>query len=137
MAETLPFLDTNILLRHLLNDVPAQSPRATVYLARIENGELRARTADSVIMETVFTLQRQYKIPKGRVRELLSPIINLPGIVLPGKDRLQKVLDLYVQYNISFIDAYHAVLMQRLGIGEIVTFDTDFDKIAGVSRIEP
>ena len=56
----LMFLDTNILLRHLLQDHPEQSPRATAYLARIEEGELRARIADAVIFETVFALQRHY-----------------------------------------------------------------------------
>lgn len=36
------FLDTNILLRHLLQDDPQQSPRATAFLLRVENGEVEA-----------------------------------------------------------------------------------------------
>jgi predicted nucleic acid-binding protein len=94
VAESLPFLDTNILLRHLTHDHADHSPRATRYLSRIEGGDLKVRTADSVVFETVFTLQRQYHQAKATIRELVLPIIELPGVVLPGKTRLGAVFDL-------------------------------------------
>lgn len=133
----LPFLDTNVLLRHLTQDHPEQSPRATAYLARIEQGEIRVRTADSVIFETVFTLQRQYGHPRQAIRDSLLPLLELPGIVLPGKRRLRKVFDLYVDLNLPFADAYHVALMQQFRCEEIVTFDREFDRVPGVKRSEP
>ena len=133
----LPFLDTNILLRHFLQDHAEQSPRATAYLERIERGELRVRTADTVVFEVTFILQRSYKQPKATVRDLLLPLLDLPGIVLPGKRHYHKVFDLYVEKNLPFADAYHAVLMQRLKLRQIVSFDRDFDRIPGIERIDP
>lgn len=133
----IPFLDTNILLRHLLQDHPDQSPRCTAYLTRIEQGDAKARIAETVIFETVFTLQRQYGHPKAAIRDSLLPLIELPGIVLPGKRRFRKVFDLYVDLNISFVDAYHAVLMRQLRLDEIVTFDRQFDRVRGINRSEP
>lgn len=133
----LPFLDTNILLRHLLHDHPEQSPRATAYLARIEQGDIRVRIAETIIFETVFTLQRQYGHPKAAIRDNVLPLIELPNIVLPGKRRFRKVFDMYVDLNVSFIDAYHAVLMGQLGLDEIVTFDRQFDRVPSISRVEP
>ncbi|MCC7352827.1 MAG: hypothetical protein IT330_03645, partial [Anaerolineae bacterium] len=65
----LPFLDTNVLLRHLLGDPPQLSSRATAFLARVERGEVRVCTADTVIFETVFTLQRYYRQPKVKIRD--------------------------------------------------------------------
>ena len=46
-----PFLDTNVLLRHLRQDHPAISPKATAILSRIEAGQLKVRTAspDAVV----------------------------------------------------------------------------------------
>jgi len=137
MDDSLPFLDTNILLRHLVHDHPNHSPRATAYLARIEAGEIRVRTAESVIFETVFTLQRYYKLSKAEICERVLPVVLLPGIVLPGKQRLRAVFEIYVDQNVSFIDASHAVLMRHLGIQEIVSFDEGYDRIAGIRRIEP
>lgn len=133
----LPFLDTNVILRHVLGDHPDQSPKATAYLAKIENGELRVRTADTVIFESVFTLERFYHQPKSKVQQALLPLIELPGIVLPGKRSFRKVFELYVSRTLPFADAYHAVLMERLKLKEIATFDRHFDKIPGINRREP
>ena len=132
----LPFLDTNILLRHLRQDDPVLSPRATALLSRIEQGELKVSTADTVIFETVFTLQRSYQQPRARIAQALLPLIELPGIVLPGKRHYRTVFALYQSSQLGFADCYHVVLMQRHGQSEILSFDTDFDRVAGIQRRE-
>ena len=133
----LPFLDTNILIRHVTQDHPDRSPRATRYLQRIENGELQVRLFDTVIFETVFILQHSYRQPKTAIRDNVLPLIELPGFVLPGKRRWRKVFDRYVDLNISFADAYHSVLMDQLKLDQAVSFDSDFDQVPGITRVEP
>jgi predicted nucleic acid-binding protein len=130
------FLDTNILLRHLLQDDPLHSPKASAFLKRIEESSVKVRTADTVIFETVFTLQKVYRQPKAAIRDALLPLLALPGIVLPHKRQYRKVFSLYVEKNLPFADAYHAVLMEQLHLTEIVTFDTDFDRIEGITRVK-
>jgi predicted nucleic acid-binding protein len=132
----LPFLDTNVFLRHLTQDHPDHSPKATAFLARVERGEVKVRTADTVIFETVFLLERRYKQPKTIIRAVLLPLLDLPGVMLPGKRRFHRVFTLYVDQNLPFADAYHAVLMERLKLTEIISFDTDFDHIKGIARVE-
>lgn len=132
----LPFLDTNILLRHLRGDHPRLSPKATSIIRRIEQGKLRVRTADTVIFETIFTLKRTYKQPKEKIVAALAPILELAGIVLPGKRRFRKIFDLYLTTKLGFVDCYHLVLMNQLKIKEILSFDTDFDDIPNISRRE-
>lgn len=134
---TWAFLDTNIILRHLLGDHPDHSPRATAFLMRIEQGQIHVRTADTVIFEAVFTLERQYRRSKAEIREVLLPLIDLPGVILVGKRRLRKAFDVYIDLNLSFADAYHAVLMQQFKLDRIVTFDKGFDRVAGIQRVEP
>lgn len=133
----LPFVDTNVFLRHLRDDHPDFSPRATAYLARVERGELKIRISDTVVFETVYTLERFYKVPKHDIRSALLPLIALPGIVLPGKRWLDNVFSYYVDYNIPFADAYHAVQVERFQLAQIVSFDRDYDKIPGMQRVEP
>ena len=134
---SLPFLDTNVLLRHLRADHAEHSPRATAYLERIEREELKVRTADTVIFETVFTLERSYRQPKAAIRDALLPLIALPGIVLPRKRRFQTAFTFYVDLNISFADAYHAALMVEQKLTEVVTFDHHFDRIPRITCVEP
>lgn len=130
-------LDTNVILRHLLGDHPDHSPRATAYLERIERGEIEASVSDTVIFETVYTLERHYRRPKVRIREVMLPLLDLPGIHLPRKGRYRKIFDLYVDLNLSFADAYHAVLADQLRLEEIVSFDRGLDRVPGVRRVEP
>jgi predicted nucleic acid-binding protein len=95
-----------------------------------------ARTSDLVVFEAVYTLQRSYGVPKANIAENLLPLLQLPGIVLPKKRRYHKVFALYVDRNIAFADAFHAVLMEELGIRQVLSFDHEFDRLPGISRVE-
>ena len=48
-----------------------------------------------------------------------------------------QALDLYCEKNISLADAYNACLTLARGEPEVYTYDTDFDKIEGIVRLEP
>lgn len=132
-----PFLDTNVILRHLLADDPEQSPRATAFLMQVEEGSVRVCTADTVVFEAVFTLERRYRLTKDRIREALLPLLQLSGVVLPGKRQYEDVFSLYVELDLPFADAYHAVLAKRSEEPQVVSFDRHFDRIPGITRIEP
>lgn len=133
----LPFLDTNILLRHLRGDHPDHSPKATALLGRIERGELEAQLSDMVIFETVFTLERSYKASKIQIRDAMLALLALPGLILQGKRRYGRIFDLYVDHNLPFGDAFIVAEMERLGANELYSFDREFDRISGITRSEP
>lgn len=133
----LPFLDTNILIRHFTQDNADHSPRATAYLTRIERGELQVTTAETVIFEAVFILQRLYARSRAEIHDELLPIIALPGIVLPGKRRLRRAPALFAANNLAFADCFHVALMEDRGLTETASFDRGFDRIPGISRVEP
>ena len=133
----LPFVDTNVFLRHLLQDHDNHSPRATLYFARIEHGGLRVETTATVVFETVFTLQSFYKHPRPLIRDNVLPVLLLPGIVLPGKRRLRRAFDLYTSTNLSFADCYHVAVAEARKVPEFVSFDRGLDRIPGLHRIEP
>lgn len=135
MAE--PFIDTNIFLRHILNDNEDHSPRAQSLMAEIRAGRLTVHTSEIVIFETAFTLERSYKHSKASIRETMQELISMRNLKLPRKDRLHEALDNYLQYNVSFADAYHAVLCIEEGLSPVLSFDHDFDRLAGITRVEP
>ena len=132
-----PFLDSNILLCHLHGEHPEHSPRATALLGRIERGELEAQLSDMVVFETVFTLERSYKIPKIEIRDAILALLSLPGIILPGKRRYVRVFEFYAEYNLPFGDAYIAAEMERVGATAIYSFDRQFNRVPGIARLEP
>lgn len=131
------FLDTNILLRYFTRDDEEKARRALALLTRVERGEEHIETSVLVVFETVYALQRLYRVPKPRIRELLTTILRLRGLRLPGKNVCIDALDLYMSSNISYADAYHAVYMKARGMTEIYSCDYDFDKLGGIARVEP
>jgi predicted nucleic acid-binding protein len=133
----LPFVDSNILLCHLHGNHPEHSPRSTALLARIERGELEAQLSDMVVFETVFTLERSYKVPKAQIRDALLALLALPGLILPGKRRYIRIFEHYVDRNLPFGDAYIAAEIERFGATEIYTFDKEFSRLPGITRLEP
>ncbi len=131
------FLDTNVLLRYLTRDDEDKAQRTFNLLLSIERGEERVITSSLVIFETVYTLQSFYKVPRRTIKELLSPIISLRNLQLQSKDVYYRAFDLFISKNISFADAYNAAYMIDEEITHIYSWDKDFDKIEGITRLEP
>ena len=90
-----------------------------------------------MIIEAVYVLNRLYNQPKPAIRDALLPLLELPGIVLPGKRRYRRVFELYVRHSLSLADAFHAVMMTQLKTKEVISFDDDFDRVPGIKRTEP
>jgi uncharacterized protein len=131
------FLDTNVLMRYFTNDDPIRAQHALALIERIERDEEHVVTSLMIVFETVFLLERRYKVPKARARDLIWDVLSMRGVQLAEKSLCAQALDLYVERNISLADAYSAVFMRSRGITEVYSWDADFDKIPGLSRIEP
>lgn len=133
----LRFLDTNIILRYLTRDDEEKATQALALFTRLEAGTERVATSPMVIFEAIFTLQKRYNVPREKIREAIVDILSFSGLALPNKNLYRRALDLYVNNNISFTDAFNAAQMAAQRITDIYSFDTDFDRMDGVKRIEP
>jgi uncharacterized protein len=131
------FLDTNILLRYFTRDDEEKAQKALALLQRIERGEEKVETSLPVVFETVFTLQRRYNVPISQIKDILLPVLRMRGLRLPAKTLCIAALDIFVKRNISYIDAFNAAYMQSRDITEVYSWDTDFDRIEGISRVVP
>src|SRR5579871_4173632 len=125
------FLDTNMFLRHILNDHAVHSPRAKALIQAVENGTETVWTTDLAIAEVVFVLEspRFYHTPRTIIRDLLLPLIELSGIKLPNKRLYRRIFELYTTLSIDFIDCYHAALIESRNETELYSFDRDFDRV--------
>ena len=136
--DNIPFLDTNVLVRFVAQDHPDHWRRATELFKSVERGETRVRIADTVVFEAAYVLEGPYGWDREPIRAALAPVIALNGVILPGKEIYPDVFALYVsRRSLSFADCYHAILAQHLGCPEFISFDRGFDRIPGLTRIEP
>jgi predicted nucleic acid-binding protein len=131
-------LDTNIILRHLMQDNADHSPRSTALINDLENGPPRARVTDPVVFEAVFTMERFFKIPRIDIANELRRLIALPGIDCPRIQLLRETFDVYPrELGLSFVDCHVAIEAVMSGVGRVVSFDRKLGRIPGLTRLEP
>lgn len=90
-----------------------------------------------MIFETVFLLEKSYQLTKTEVREKLTAILALQGLHLAEKRLCLEGLDEFVNQNISYADAYNAAWPRQAGIVDVYSWDREYERLAGLRRIEP
>jgi predicted nucleic acid-binding protein len=133
------FLDTNVILRYLTADIPDKAERCMALLERADRGEIILVTSEVMIAEVVYALSspRIYRLERDRIRDLLMPIVTLRGLRLPSRQVVIDALELYATQRVDFEDALAVAHMRAESIHEIVSYDTHFDSIPGINRVEP
>jgi predicted nucleic acid-binding protein len=127
------FVDTNILVRHLTGDPPAQARRATRYLETADELLL----PDLIAAEVVYVLESYYEARRAQVAEALGAILAFPSMRLVDADLLRRAVEVYEVHRLDFADAYLVAIAERTGVGAIASFDRSIDRVATVRRVEP
>lgn len=127
------FVDTNILVRHLTGDPPAQARRATRYLEAADELLL----PDLIAAEVAYVLESYYEVPRGQVAEALRAIVAFPSIRMVDADLLRRAVEVYEVHRLDFADAYLVASAERTGVGVIASFDRSIDRVTTVRREEP
>ena len=135
------FLDTNVILRYLTRDDEAKAEACYRLFQRVKDAEEEVVTCEAIVTEVVYVLsspRAPYRLSHEEVRERLMPILTLRGLKLGQKRIYLHALDIYASSPfLDFEDALAIAHMARLGVTEIVSYDRDFDRIAGLRRVEP
>lgn len=134
-----PFVDTDVLIRFLTQDDPEKQAAAAALLEKVQTGQLKVMAPDTVIADAVYVLTspRLYHLPRSQVRDLLAPLVRLPGFLIQNKSAILRALDLYADTSLDFGDALVVASMERNGSVVVYSYDTHFDQIAGIARTEP
>ncbi|HOT92485.1 MAG TPA: PIN domain-containing protein [Anaerolineae bacterium] len=132
------FADTNLFLRYLTNDVPAQADAVEHLLQRAAAGDLTLVINNLVIAEIIWTLESYYGLTRDDIKDKILAIFNTPGLeVADGELILQAVL-WYAEKNIDFIDAFNAAWLLSQGLITTYTFDRKhFSRIEGIKAFAP
>ena len=132
------FVDTNLFLRFLANDVPAQADAVERLLRQAEENKIQLVTNSMVIAEIIWTLESYYACERGDIQNKVLAILNTPGLQIPEGNLLLKAVIWYSEKNVDFIDAYNAVWMEQKGIEKIYTFDQKhFARFDDIEVVKP
>ena len=132
------FVDTNVFLRYLTNDVPKQADAVERLLRRAGAGEVVLVTGILVIAEIVWTLESFYKLSRVDIQEKVRAIINTPGLEVYERIVISQAVSDYVDRNVDFVDAFNASWMLAQGIRAVQTFDRrHFSRFESLEVREP
>ena len=133
------FIDANIFIRHLTNDVPDKAQACLELFQKAQRREVALTTSEAVIAEVVYVLSSKqlYHLPREEIRKLLYPLLSLSGLKLTHRKVYLRALDLYATYPIDFEDAVLVAQMERQGVTELYSYDRDFERVPGITRLEP
>ena len=85
-------IDSNILLRYLLNDDPEQSLKA----AKIIQGQEKVLITDVVLVETIWTLKgKKYKLEKQAIIDVLHALFAEPNLFFEDNQTVWKAMSDY------------------------------------------
>ena len=128
------FADTNLFLRYLTDDIPAQADAFEKTLRDAAAGRLTLVVSPLVCAEIVWTLESYYQLPKEDIQQKLLAMLNTPGLEIPGGEIVMQAVLWYGDKNVDFIDAYHVAWMESLSISDIYTFDRKhFSRFSGIT----
>ena len=132
------FIDTNLFLRYLTDDDPAQADRVEQLLDQAAAGEVKLVTAEMIMAETVWVLESSYGLSKGQIAPLVRGILATPGLEVLNGGLVARALDHYEALNVDFVDGYIAAVMEKQGIEDLYSFDKKHaSRLKGIQRREP
>lgn len=116
-------LDTNVLVRCLTLDDPAQVPAARALLAH-GNGVFLAKT---VLLELEWVLRAAYKLPRQSIHSAITKLLGLANLSIESPGQISQALDGYA-HGLDFADALH--LSASMAEEGLFTFDAQFARVA-------
>lgn len=134
------YIDTNVFIRCIANDSPVMSPASALLFDRLSRGEERAAVLESTVAEVVFVLGSRalYGFERTVIRDRLLALLLSQGIALEARTRCTRALDLFVENRaINFADALVAAACEEDESHELYSYDRGFDRISGLTRVEP
>ena len=111
--------------------------RAMVFLERAAEGSIEAVIDAEVLQEILHYYRARKRWQEGRLvydtaRMLFPEVLAVTGEVM---DRARQLMD--EQDGLMARDALHAAVVAVYGLVSITSFDPDFDRVAGLKRVEP
>lgn len=138
------FVDTNVFINYLVDqDTEAGHMRSVechALIERVRTGEEDIATSEAVVAEVIYVLtsRRLFGVHRSEVVANLKPILAMPGVKLANKGVCLDALDYFASHGfLDFTDALLTAYVERSDPAELYSYDADFDRMSGVTRLVP
>jgi predicted nucleic-acid-binding protein len=124
-------LDTNVLVRFLVEDDPSQTEKASRVLQRALDSNSSCFVSDVVMCEVVWVLESSYKFRRTEISQVLGRLLRATHLTFSSIEQLARSLDAYRTGRGGFADYLIREHARAHGCEAVATFDGDLLKEPG------
>ena len=116
-------LDTNVLVRHIVQDNKKQAQAASKLIESFCTSENPGVVSLVVLCEFVWVLERGYKYPRHTIADVLRRMLSLEDISIERSDLAWQALNLYEKGRADYADYAIGLSHRNQGAQATYTFD--------------
>jgi predicted nucleic-acid-binding protein len=116
-------IDTNVLVRFLVNDEPRQSKLARDLFHKAEVSRDRLYVSNIVLLETLWVLESAYDVDRDSLIETLHELLLMPVLALESRELVQAVMAGARAGKAELSDLLIGYAAQLAGCETTLTFD--------------
>jgi predicted nucleic-acid-binding protein len=128
-------LDTNVLVRYIMQDDAKQSPKATKIIEGLNDVENSGYVTLVSIIELVWVLGTSYELTRAQVAQALDSLIRAKQLKIESADQVIRALRVFKIGRSDFADCLIERSANSAGCEKTVTFDVNASKHAGMTLI--
>ena len=127
-------LDTNVLVRYVMQDDPKQSEKASRLIESLTQ-EAPGFVPVGALIELVWVLTSCYDLSREQIAQALDGLLRAKEIVLERAEQVSQALRTFGASGADFADCLIERTAAAVGCGKTMTFDTGAVKFAGMALI--
>jgi predicted nucleic-acid-binding protein len=131
----MPALDTNVLVRFLVRDDPAQAAAATEVLGRVTAAGEALFVPITVALEIEWVLRSNYGFPKADIARTFGTLLSTRELSFESEAALEHALLLWQERRADFSDCVHVALAAQAGEQPLWTFDKRASALPGAGML--
>lgn len=116
-------LDTNVLVRFLVEDDEAQSAAAAALVEEALSAGEGLFVTDIVVCETVWVLTAAYRVKRAAVITILRQLLRAKHLYFAAPDLIARALDAFAAGRGDFADYLIREQARAAGCNDVATFD--------------
>ena len=128
-------LDTNVLVRYIMQDDPRQSAKATRLIESLE-ADRPGFIGMVSIVELYWVLTSCYDLTNDQVRQALDLLLRTRQIVVDRADQVLRALKVFETGKADFADCLIERAAAAAGCEKTMTFDVSAARHAGMTLVQ-
>jgi len=122
-------IDTNILVRFLVQDDESQFEKARKLIKREVAAGSRVFVNQLVLMETEWVLRSRYSVPKNQIIGAISGLLDASDVQFEDEPAIEEAIFIWKESTADFADCLIGAKNRRLGCRATATFDLKASKL--------